>query len=108
MQHNASLGLFSMDIDVSRKFCCTHTYADDLLQIEAISSYFVHVTWLDLEIQALSCRRVLDRFSIQCRPSRGQDFVHYPLAVFCSFMVKTSAPLPLFRECRCEVSESWS
>ncbi len=51
MLENTELGLLNMDIDSSCKFCRTHTYDNNPLCPEKLTSYFVHVTWLALEMQ---------------------------------------------------------
>lgn len=52
MLDNSQLQLLKMDIDSDFKFCYTHTYDNNPLDCEKISSYFIHVTWLALSIQA--------------------------------------------------------
>ncbi|GAB1541795.1 hypothetical protein NUACC21_44680 [Scytonema sp. NUACC21] len=51
MLENSELGLLNMDIDSTFKFCYTHTYDNNPLRCDNLASYFVHVTWLALEIQ---------------------------------------------------------
>lgn len=62
MLHNEDLGLINMDIDCKQEYCYTHTYDDNPLPLDRINSYFVHVTWLALDIQAKSYQRIKERF----------------------------------------------
>jgi hypothetical protein len=62
MVHNSRLGLIDMDIDCRQEFCHTHTYADNPLVLSRIESYFVHVTWLALDVQAKAYRRIRNHF----------------------------------------------
>lgn len=62
MLKNSKLGLIKMELDTSQRFCHTHTYHDNPLSIESINSYFVHVTWLSLEIQANAYRAIGEHF----------------------------------------------
>lgn len=62
MLHNANLGLIEMDIDCKQEYCYTHTYDNNPLSFEQIDSYFVHVTWLALDIQAKAYQRIKDHF----------------------------------------------
>jgi hypothetical protein len=52
MLDNSQLQLLKMDIDSDFKFCYTHTYDNNPLDCKKISSYFIHITWLALSIQA--------------------------------------------------------
>ena len=51
MLDNSKMGLLNMDIDSAFKFCYTHTYDNNPLDHSNLAAYFVHVTWLALEIQ---------------------------------------------------------
>jgi len=62
MLKNSSLGLIKMEIDCKQSFCHTHTYDNNPLQLQSIQSYFVHVTWLALEIQAKAYRQIQQHF----------------------------------------------
>lgn len=62
MLYNASLNLINMDIDSNQDFCYTHTYDNNPLQLEVIRGYFVHVTWLELDIQADAYRKIKEYF----------------------------------------------
>jgi hypothetical protein len=62
MLHNSRLGLIDMDLDCRQKFCHTHAYDNNPLALERINSYFVHVTWLALEIQANAYRKIKEHF----------------------------------------------
>jgi len=62
MLHNSRLGLINMDIDSKQEFCYTHTYDNNPLLLEQIQSYFVHVTWLTLDIQANAYKAIKDHF----------------------------------------------
>lgn len=62
MVKNAGLNLIKMDLDFAQRFCHTHTYHDNPLRLDAINSYFCHVTWLSLEIQAKAYRAIAKRF----------------------------------------------
>ncbi len=52
MLDNSNLKILNMDIDSDFKFCHTHTYDNNPLDCEKITSYFIHITWLALPIQA--------------------------------------------------------
>ena len=56
MLENSDINLLNMDIDSTFKFCYTHTYDNNPLDHENLAAYFVHITWLALEIQ----KRVYD------------------------------------------------
>ena len=56
MLENSDMNLLNMDIDSTFKFCYTHTYDNNPLDHENLAAYFVHITWLALEIQ----KRVYD------------------------------------------------
>ena len=58
MLHDNTLDLDSMDIDGSPRFCYIDTYIDIPLCPEAVNSYYVHVTWLDFEVQSSSYRKI--------------------------------------------------
>jgi hypothetical protein len=62
MLHNSRLGLIDMEIDYRQEFCYTHTYDNNPLILERINSYFVHVTWLALEIQANAYKKIKSHF----------------------------------------------
>jgi hypothetical protein len=62
MLHNTSLNLIDMDIDSNQDFCYTHTYDNNPLQLEGIKSYFAHVTWLELDIQAEAYQKIKKHF----------------------------------------------
>ena len=62
MHKNSRLDLIKMELDTNQKFCHTHTYHDNPLVLESINSYFVHVTWLALEIQANAYRAISEHF----------------------------------------------
>ncbi|MEB3318802.1 MAG: hypothetical protein VKO39_11765, partial [Cyanobacteriota bacterium] len=64
MLKNSSLGLIKMELDSTQKFCHTHTYADNPLCLDKINSYFVHVTWLALEIQANAYLQIKEHFHV--------------------------------------------
>jgi hypothetical protein len=66
MLENSKLGLIKMDMDSQQKFCYTHTYDNNPLGLEAITSYFVHVTWLALDIQAKAYQAIKDHFLPGC------------------------------------------
>jgi hypothetical protein len=51
MLENSDINLLNMDIDSAFKFCYTHTYDNNPLDHNNLAAYFVHVTWLALEIQ---------------------------------------------------------
>jgi len=62
MLHNSRLGLINIDIDSQQEFCHTHTYVNNPLSLEQIRSYFVHVTWLALDVQANAYKRIKEHF----------------------------------------------
>ena len=62
MLHNVDLNLIKMGIDSQRQYCHTHTYADNPLDLSLISAYFVHVTWLALDIQKQAYDAIRDHF----------------------------------------------
>jgi hypothetical protein len=62
MLHNSSLNLIKMEMDSRRHFCHTHTYDDNPLKLQEISSYFVHVTWLALDIQTKAYETIKKNF----------------------------------------------
>jgi hypothetical protein len=64
MLENSELGLLNMDIDSTFKFCYTHTYDNNPLCCDNLASYFVHVTWLALEIQKQSYEEIRRVFKI--------------------------------------------
>ena len=64
MLKNSTLGLIKMDLDSTQKFCHTHTYADNPLCLKKIHSYFVHVTWLALEIQYKAYGMIKEHFQL--------------------------------------------
>lgn len=66
MLKNSTLGLIKMDLDSKQRFCHTHTYDNNPLDLAHINSYFVHVTWLDLDIQAKSYQLIKDHFLPGC------------------------------------------
>jgi hypothetical protein len=64
MLKNSSLDMIKMDIDSRQRFCHTHTYDDNPLRLDKINSYFVHVTWLALEIQAKAYLMIKNHFKL--------------------------------------------
>jgi hypothetical protein len=62
MLHNSKLKLINMDIDSQQEFCHTHTYDNNPLSLEKINSYFVHVTWLALDVQADAYKKIKNYF----------------------------------------------
>ncbi|MDB9475227.1 hypothetical protein [Dolichospermum circinale] len=64
MLENSELGLLNMDIDSTFKFCYTHTYDNNPLCCDNLRSYFVHVTWLALEIQKQAYEEIRRVFNI--------------------------------------------
>lgn len=66
MLKNSTLGLIKMDLDSKQRFCHTHTYDNNPLDLAHINSYFVHVTWLALDIQAKAYQLIKDHFLSGC------------------------------------------
>jgi hypothetical protein len=64
MVENAKLNLLNMDIDSNLQFCYTHTYDNNPLDRDRLKGYFVHVTWLALEIQQKAYREIRNLFNI--------------------------------------------
>lgn len=64
MLENVELNLLKMDIDSSLKFCYTHTYDNNPLCHDKLNCYFVHVTWLALEIQQKAYQEIKHTFSM--------------------------------------------
>jgi hypothetical protein len=64
MLENTELDLLKMDIDSTFKFCTTHTYDNNPLCSDKLTSYFVHVTWLALEIQKQAYDEIRRIFNI--------------------------------------------
>lgn len=64
MLENQELNLLKMDIDSSLQFCYTHTYDNNPLCHDRLGCYFVHVTWLALEIQQKTYQEIRNIFSI--------------------------------------------
>lgn len=64
MLENTELNLLRMDIDSTFKFCYTHTYDNNPLCSDKLTSYFVHVTWLALEIQKQTYDEIQRIFNI--------------------------------------------
>ncbi|MEL7038489.1 MAG: glycosyltransferase domain-containing protein [Cyanobacteria bacterium J06592_8] len=64
MLENIELGLLNMDIDSTFKFCYTHTYDNNPLYPDKLTSYFVHVTWMALEIQKQAYDEIRRIFNI--------------------------------------------
>lgn len=62
MMYNSRLNLIEMDIDSRQRFCHTHTYDNNPLRLENINSYFVHVTWLSLDIQTKAYQAIKHHF----------------------------------------------
>lgn len=73
MYKNDSLGMIRMDLDSNQHFCHTHTYHDNPLRLEQINSYFVHVTWLALEIQARAYEQIASHFVPRLRTGRSHQ-----------------------------------
>ncbi|XGB41662.1 MAG: hypothetical protein LVS60_15610 [Nodosilinea sp. LVE1205-7] len=64
MLENLKLNLLKMDIDSNLKFCYTHTYDNNPLRHDRLDCYFVHVTWLALEIQQKAYEEIKHTFSL--------------------------------------------
>jgi hypothetical protein len=64
MLDNSKMGLLNMDIDSTFKFCYTHTYDNNPLDHDNLAAYFVHVTWLALEIQKRAYDEIRSIFNI--------------------------------------------
>jgi hypothetical protein len=64
MLNNIELNLLNMDIDSTFKFCYTHTYDNNPLCHDRLGSYFVHVTWLALEIQKQAYEEIRRLFNL--------------------------------------------
>ncbi len=64
MLENLELNLLKMDIDSNLKFCYTHTYDNNPLCEDKLDCYFVHVTWLALEIQQKAYQAIRQTFSL--------------------------------------------
>jgi len=64
MLENSDMNLLNMDIDSTFKFCYTHTYDNNPLDHDNLAAYFVHVTWLALEIQKRVYDEIRDTFHI--------------------------------------------
>ncbi len=62
MLHNSQAGWIKMDIDSKQQFCHTHTYDSNPLILDRIDCYFVHVTWLALQIQASAYETLKQHF----------------------------------------------
>lgn len=62
MHLNSTVGWINMDIDCRRQFCHTHTYDNNPLSLEDIHAYFVHVTWLSLDVQAEAYAKIRTHF----------------------------------------------
>lgn len=59
---NSRLGLINMAIDSQRQFCYTHSYDNNPLRLDDIDCFFVHVTWLALDIQARAYDQIKRHF----------------------------------------------
>lgn len=64
MLENLELNLLKMDIDSNLKFCYTHTYDNNPLRHDRLGCYFVHVTWLALEIQQKAYQEIKHTFCL--------------------------------------------
>ena len=62
MLHNSRAGWINMDIDSRQQFCYTHAYDNNPLNLGLIDCYFVHVTWLALEVQATAYEAIKKHF----------------------------------------------
>ncbi|MGK7957353.1 MAG: glycosyltransferase domain-containing protein [Crocosphaera sp.] len=65
MLENTELNLLRMDIDSTSKFCYVHTYDNNPLSPDKLTSYFVHVTWLALEIQQQAYDEIRRIFNLE-------------------------------------------
>jgi hypothetical protein len=65
MLENSEMGLLNMDIDSTCKFCYTHTYDNNPLCRDKLVSYFVHVTWLALDIQKQAYEEIRRIFNLE-------------------------------------------
>ena len=76
MLNNAALNLIDMEIDSSQKFCHTHTYDNNPMEPTQIDSFFVHVTWLALEIQKDAYWRIKKHF-LGCVPTETSTHISH-------------------------------
>lgn len=74
MLDNDALNIIDMEIDSTQQFCHTHTYDDNPMDPTQINSFFVHVTWLALEIQKDAYWRIKDHF-LGCSPAETSTHI---------------------------------